>query len=73
MGAMPGNRERKDCQTDLEGVRENGRKQTKWEMVHDQKEIVKTDHSMRIKQTRKKTSVKVRGVQSEKSLQVEEY
>lgn len=30
MGAMPGNRERKDCQTDLEGVRDRARKH-KWE------------------------------------------
>lgn len=28
MGAMPGNRERKDCQTDLKGVRDRARKQT---------------------------------------------
>lgn len=37
MGAMPRNRERKDCQTDLEGIRENDRKQTEWGDVHDQK------------------------------------
>lgn len=30
MGAMPGNRERKDCQTDLEGVRDTARNQTQW-------------------------------------------
>ncbi len=30
MGAMPGNRERKDCQTDSEGVRDRASKQTQW-------------------------------------------
>lgn len=30
MGAMPGNRERKDCQTDVEGVKGRDGKQTEW-------------------------------------------
>lgn len=41
MGAMPGNRERKDCQTDFEGVRENDRKTNSGEMCITKKNIIK--------------------------------
>lgn len=58
MGAMPGNRERKDCQTDLEGVRDRARKQTRGEML----EIAGTDRTFNENQANRKEteSVKVR-------------
>lgn len=72
MGAMPGNRERKDCQTDLEGVRDRARKQTQRGEVL---EIVKTDRTFNENQANREEnkSVKVRGVQSKKGLQVKKY